>query len=257
MEYDIDPPNKLIGNYGYIDNPTEEDIRNSGEDLGQAPYCRDPKWGLPIRIGKLTIVDRVNKRDMANIDYYQGVTGNYKLFRNGIYNLKCDCGNFIRASRIEIREAIKGKGTLYSCGCVKKPVPEIVTRAADLTGIQYGRLVPERFAGANVGWVCLCLDCAVTLVINRLPTMSYRVAIHLAGRQKCQNPCVSEVIVPPPAPKPEPEYVESIPEPYDREKDTFAFCAGNPDWDLVEEPEYSGNYVYVHKETGERRAIEW
>jgi hypothetical protein len=258
-----------------INYPTQEEIESQGEELGQSIGVRD-KWGFPIKIGMLTLCDRVDKRSLTAEEFRENIMGRYRYLRNAVYNLKCSCGRWITADRTAIRLAIQGRGRLYSCGCTPKPQSSDLDQVLhavpviDLRGRQFGRLVPERYYGPEYGWLCLCLLCAEEILVPRGPAMSYRTCLQIAGRCYCPSirgtglKCVSPVKVPILASavgayRPPPPELEPIPDqkPYVREEDTFVMLKGNLDWDLVEEPEYSGNYVYVHKETGERRAIEW
>lgn len=82
--------------------------------------------------------------------------------RTNLWKCQCDCGNIINYTTQDLREYKK-----ISCGCVQKPKQEPKSKAKNLIGQRFNKLVVEsqysKDKTGHVRWLCRC-DCGNTCV---------------------------------------------------------------------------------------------
>lgn len=135
------------------------------------------KFNIGDKYGKLTIIEKTNKRINSSI----------------VYLCKCDCGNTVE----KIGSSIGKSGANLDCGCTKKKEANLknsITLRKDLTGQKIGKLTIISYAGTkNKGalWLCECecgnIDIFPSYKLNR--NVNYKI-----GCKKCKKPLKHNVI---------------------------------------------------------------
>lgn len=83
--------------------------------------------------------------------------------RYTVWHCQCDCGNVIDVNTKKLK-----RGTVISCGCIKKSSACYGNKAEDITGQQFGDLVALQRVESKNGktkWLCKCV-CGKEVIVN-------------------------------------------------------------------------------------------